>query len=187
MYLSGDLRKGLKIEIDGEPYIIVQFDFVKPGKGQALYKCKLKNMVTGGQFDRTFRSGDKFNEANLEEHEMEYLYSDGTNYCFMNTSTYDQEFISEDQVGESKNFLKENTVCNVLFFKEKPIGITLPIFIDLKIIKADPWAKGDTASGDSKPAELETGYGVLVPTFVEEGETVRIDTRTGEYVERVKE
>ena len=187
MYLSGDLRKGLKIEIDGEPYIIVQFDFVKPGKGQALYKCKLKNMVTGGQFDRTFRSGDKFNEANLEEHEMEYLYSDGTNYCFMNTSTYDQEFISEDQVGEARNFLKENTVCNVLFFKEKPIGITLPIFIDLKIVKADPWAKGDTASGDSKPAELETGYVVLLPPFVEEGETVRIDTRTGEYVERVKE
>jgi len=187
MYLSGDLRKGLKIEIDGEPYIIVQFDFVKPGKGQALYKCKLKNMVTGVQFDRTFRSGDKFNEANLEEHEMEYLYSDGTNYCFMNTSTYDQEFISEDQVGEARNFLKENTVCNVLFFKEKPIGITLPIFIDLKIVKADPWVKGDTASGDSKPAELETGYVVLLPPFVEEGETVRIDTRTGQYVERVKE
>jgi elongation factor P len=187
MYLSGDLRKGLKIEIDGEPYIIVQFDFVKPGKGQALYKCKLKNMVTGVQFDRTFRSGDKFNEANLEEREMEYLYSDGTNYCFMDTSTYDQEFISEDQVGEVRNFLKENTVCNVLFFKEKPIGITLPIFIDLKIVKADPWVKGDTASGDSKPAELETGYVVLLPPFVEEGETVRIDTRTGEYVERVKE
>ena len=187
MYLSGDLRKGLKIEIDGEPYIIVQFDFVKPGKGQALYKCKLKNMVTGVQFDRTFRSGDKFIEANLEEHEMAYLYSDGTNYCFMNTSTYDQEFISEDQVGEARNFLKENTVCNVLFFKEKPIGITLPIFIDLKIVKADPWVKGDTASGDSKPAELETGYVVLLPPFVEEGETVRIDTRTGQYVERVKE
>ena len=110
MYLCGDLRKGLKIEIDGEPYIIVQFDFVKPGKGQALYKCRLKNMVTGAQFDRTFRSGDKFNEANLEEREMAYLYSDGTNYCFMNTSTYDQEFISEDQVGEAKSFLKENTV-----------------------------------------------------------------------------
>jgi elongation factor P len=187
MYLCGDLRKGLKIEIDGEPYIIVQFDFVKPGKGQALYKCRLKNMVTGAQFDRTFRSGDKFNEANLEEREMAYLYSDGTNYCFMNTSTYDQEFISEDQVGEAKSFLKENTVCNVLFFEEKPIGITLPIFIDLKIVKADPWAKGDTASGDSKPAELETGYVVLVPPFVEEGEKVRIDTRTGEYVERVKE
>ena len=187
MYLSGDLRKGLKIELDGEPYIIVQFDFVKPGKGQALYKCKLKNMVTGVQFDRTFRSGDKFNEANLEEREMSYLYSDGTNYCFMNTSTYDQEFISEDQIGEGRNFLKENTVCNVLFFKEKPIGITLPIFIDLRIVKADPWAKGDTASGDSKPAELETGYVVLVPPFVEAGEMVRIDTRTGEYVERVKE
>jgi elongation factor P len=187
MYESGDLRKGLKIQIDEEPYVIVQFSFVKPGKGQALYKCKLKNMVTGAQFDRTFRSGDKFDEANLEEHEMEYLYSDTENYCFMNTSTYEQEFISGDQVGEAKNFLKENTVCNVLFFKNRPIGLSLPNFIDLKIVRADPWVKGDTASGDSKPAELETGYSVQVPPFVEEGEIVRIDTRTGQYVERVKE
>jgi len=187
MYESGDLRKGLKIQIDEEPYVIVQFAFVKPGKGQALYKCKLKNMVTGAQFDRTFRSGDKFDEANLEEHEMEYLYSDSENYCFMNTSTYEQEFVSGDQVGEAKSFLKENTVCNVLFFRNRPIGLSLPNFIDLKIVRADPWVKGDTASGDSKPAELETGYTVQVPPFVEEGEIVRIDTRTGQYVERVKE
>ena len=187
MYESGDLRKGLKIEIDGDPYIIVQFEFVKPGKGQALYKCKLKNMLTGAQFDRTFRSGDKFNEANLEEQEMEYLYSDGENYCFMNTSTYDQEFISQDQVGDARNFLKENTVCNVLIFDEKPIGISLPNFIELKIVQADPWIKGDTASGDSKPAVLETGYTLQVPPFVEEGEIVRVDTRTGAYVERVKQ
>jgi len=186
MYESGDLRKGLKIEIDGEPYIVVQFEFVKPGKGQALYKCKLKNMLTGVQFDKTFRSGDKFNEANLEEREMEYLYSDGSNYCFMNTSTYEQEFIHEGQVGDAKNFLKENTVCNILFFKDRPIGISLPYFVDLKIVKADPWVKGDTASGDSKPAVLQTGYVVQVPPFIEEGETIRIDTRTGQYVERVK-
>jgi len=123
MYESSDLRKGLKIEIDGDPYVVVQFEFVKPGKGQALYKCKLKNMLTGSQFDRTFRSGDKFNEANLEEHEMEYLYSDGEQYCFMNTSTYAQEFLTNDQIGDSIDFLKENTVCNVLFFQGRPIGI----------------------------------------------------------------
>ena len=187
MFESGDLKKGLKIELDGEPYVIVQFEFVKPGKGQALYKCKLKNMLTGAQFDKTFRSSEKFNKANLEEVEMEYLYSDGDQFCFMNTSTYDQEFVSEEQVGESKNFLKENTVCNVLLFEGKPIGISLPYFIDLKIIKADPWAKGDTASGDSKPAKLETGYVLNVPPFIQEGELIRIDTRTGEYVERVKE
>ncbi len=186
MYESGDLKKGLKIAIDGAPYVIVQFQFVKPGKGQALYKCKLKNMLTGNQFDRTFRSGDKVDEANLEEHKMEYLYSEGDSYCFMDTSTYAQEFLTKEQMGESENFLKENTVCNVLFFNEKPIGISLPFFIDLKVIKADPWVKGDTASGSTKPATLETGYVVQVPPFIEEGELVRIDTRTGAYVERVK-
>lgn len=187
MYESGDLRKGLKIEMDGDPYVIVQFEFVKPGKGQALYKCKLKNMLTGAQFDRTFRSSEKFNEANLEEHEMEYLYSDGNSYCFMNTSTYDQEFLTENQITESKDFLKENTVCNILFFKEKPIEVSLPNFVDLKIVEVDPWVKGDTTSGSTKPATLETGYIVQVPPFVEEGEIIRINTRTGEYVERVKE
>ena len=187
MYESGDLRKGLKIEIDGEPYVVSQFQFVKPGKGQALYKCRLKNMLTGAQFDRTFRSGEKFNEANLEEHEMEYLYADGDNYCFMNTSTYSQEFLTSDQVSDAIDLLKENTKCQVLFFDGKPIGLSLPNFIDLKVIKADPWVKGDTASGSTKPATLETGYELQVPPFVEEGEIVRIDTRTGEYTERVKE
>ena len=186
MLESGDLRKGLKLEIDGEPYIIVQFEFVKPGKGQALYKCKLKNMVTGSQFDRTFRSGEKFNAANLEERQVEYLYSDGDGYCFMDSSTYDQHFMSADQLGDAVSLLRENTICNVLFFDGNPIGLTLPNFVELKIVQADPWAKGDTASGDSKPATLETGHVLQVPTFVGEGEIIRIDTRTGAYVERVK-
>lgn len=186
MYDCSNLRKGLKMEIDGEPYVIVQFDFVKPGKGQALYKCKLKNMITGSQFDRTFRSGDKFNEANLEEREMEYLYADGDNFCFMNTSTYEQEFLTQDQVSDSKELLKENTVCNVLFFDEKAIAISMPNFVELKIVKSDPWAKGDTATGDTKPATLETGFEIQVPAFVEEGEVIKVDTRTKEYVERVK-
>jgi elongation factor P len=186
MYESGDLRKGLKIEIDGDPYIITQFDFVKPGKGQALYKCKLKNMVTGTQFERTYRSGEKFNEANLEEHEMEYLYTDAEGHCFMNTSTYNQEFLTSAQVGEAKNFLKENTVCNILFFNGGAIGLTLPNFVDLRITGSEPWAKGDTAAGSTKPVTLETGYVLQVPPFVEEGELIRIDTRTGQYVERVK-
>jgi len=157
MLESGDLRKGLKLEIDGEPFMIVQFAFVKPGKGQALYKCKLKNLLTGVQFDKTFRSGEKFNEASLEEHEMEYLYFDGESYCFMNTSTYEQEFMNSEQIGESKNFLKENTIVNMLFYDMRPIDLTLPNFVELAITHADPWAKGDTASGDSKPATVETG------------------------------
>jgi elongation factor P len=186
MYESGDLKKGLKIEIDGEPHVIVQFEFTKPGKGQALYKCKLKNMITGSQFERTYRSDEKFKEANLEEHEMEYLYSDGESYCFMNNSTYEQEFMNAGQVGDAKFFLKENTVCKVLFFDRRPIGLTLPNFVELRIEQSDPWAKGDTAAGSTKPATLETGFIIQVPPFVEEGERVRIDTRTGAYVERVK-
>ena len=187
MYESGDLKKGLKIEIDGDPYVIVGFEFVKPGKGQALYKCKLKNMISGTQFDKTYRSGEKFKEANLEEVEMEYLYFDGTNYCFMNLSNYEQDFLSAEQLGDAKAFLKENTVCSVLMFEKKALAISLPNFVELRVEQADPWVKGDTASGDSKPAVLETGMTIQVPPFVEEGDKVKIDTRTGQYVERVKE
>jgi elongation factor P len=186
MYDSGDLRKGLKIEIDGDPYEISDFQFVKPGKGQALYKCRLKNMINGSQFDKTYRSGDKFNPADLDEQPMEYLYTDGEEYHFMNTNTYEQETMSAKQLGDNVKFLKENTVCNVLLFKGKPIGLSLPNFIEMRVVKSDPWVKGDTASGSSKPAELETGLIVQVPPFIEEGEKVRIDTRTGQYVERVK-
>ena len=187
MLESGDLKKGVKIEIDGEPYILVQFEFVKPGKGQALYKCKLKNMVTGAQFDRTFRSGEKFKQPDLEEQEMEYLYAEGDQFCFMNMTTYVQEFLTEEQLGEAKDFLKENTVCNILLLEGRPIGISLPIFINLKVEETEPWVKGDTASGDSKPATLETGYVLQVPPFIGKGELLKIDTRTGAYVERVKE
>jgi len=187
MLESGDLKKGVKIEIDGEPYILVQFEFVKPGKGQALYKCKLKNMVTGAQFDRTFRSGEKFKQPDLEEQEMEYLYAEGDQFCFMNMTTYVQEFLTEEQLGDAKDFLKENTICNILLFEGRPIGISLPIFINLKVEETEPWVKGDTASGDSKPATLETGYVLQVPPFIDKGELLKIDTRTGAYVERVKE
>jgi elongation factor P len=186
MLEAGDLKKGVKIEIDGDPYLLVQFEFVKPGKGQALYKCKLKNMITGAQFDRTFRSGEKFKQPDLEEQEMEYLYAEGDQFCFMNMTTYEQEYLSEVQLGDAKDFLKENTVCNILLFEGRPIGISLPIFINLTVEQTDPWVKGDTASGDSKPATLETGYLLQVPPFIEEGELIKIDTRTGAYVERVK-
>jgi elongation factor P len=186
MLECSDLRKGVKMLIDGDPYVITHHDFVKPGKGQALYKCKLKNLITGSQFDRTFRSGDKFEEANLEEHEMEYLYYDGENYCFMNTSNYNQEFLTPDQVGDARNLLKENIRCSVVFFNGLAIGLTLPNFIEFRITKTEPWAKGDTAAGSTKPATVESGYELQVPPFINEGEMIRIDTRTGQYVERVK-
>ena len=183
---SSDLRKGLKVEIDGDPYEITDFQFVKPGKGQALYKCRLKNMISGTQFDKTYRSGEKFNPADLDEQQMEYLYTDGNEYHFMNTSTYEQETVTAGQLGDSVKLLKENIICNVLLFRGRPIGVSLPNFIEMRVVKADPWVKGDTASGSSKPAELETGFVVQVPPFIEEGEKIRIDTRTGQYVERVK-
>jgi elongation factor P len=186
MFEAADLRKGLKIQIDGEPYLIVDFSFVKPGKGQALYKCKLKNLITGSQFDRTYRSGDKFESANLEEHAMEFLYMEGPHYCFMNSSTYEQVVMEEDQVGVARNFLTSNLVVNVLFFGDRPIDISLPIFVDLKVVSAEPGIKGDTASGASKPVTMETGYVIQVPLFIEEGELLRLDTRTGQYVSRIK-
>jgi elongation factor P len=182
---AGDLRKGLKLEIDGEPYLIVDFEFTKPGKGQALYRCRLKNLITGIQFDRTYRSGDRFVEADMEEKEAEYLYKEGKQYHFMVTSTFEQVEMSADQLGDAVNYLTENLKVNMLFFKDRPIGITLPNFVNLKVIRAEPGVKGDTASGATKPVVLETGYEIQVPLFVEEGDVLKIDTRTGTYVERV--
>ncbi|HDM09810.1 MAG: elongation factor P [Deltaproteobacteria bacterium] len=187
MYTASDLRKGLKIQLDGEPYIIIDFEFSKPGKGQALYRCKLKNMMTGVIIDRTYRSGDTFQPADLEERTMQFLYSQENEYCFMDVQTYDQVFLNEDQVGDGKNFLTDNLEVQILFFGDKPIGITLPNFVDLTVTKAEPWAKGDSVAGDTKPVTVETGYVLRVPPFVNEGDRITIDTRTGEYVTRVKD
>jgi elongation factor P len=187
MYLASDLRKGLKYEIDGYPYVIVGFEFKKPGKGQSLYKCKIKNMITGNLYERTYRSGDKFEKADLEEQEMEYLYSDKDEYHFMNTSNYEQIFLTEEQLGDATDLLKDNTVCTILLHNGQPIGVTLPNFVVLRVTMSEPWAKGDTATGSTKPATLETGFEVQVPPFIDEGQLVKIDTRTREYVERASE
>ena len=187
MYTASDLRKGLKIQLDGEPYIIIDFEFSKPGKGQALYRCKLKNMINGIIIDRTYRSGDTFQPADLEERTMQFLYSQENQYCFMDVQTYDQIFLDEEQVGDAKNFLTDNLEVQILFFGDRPIGITLPNFVDLTVIKAEPWAKGDSVAGDTKPVTVETGYVLRVPPFINEGDKITIDTRTGEYVTRVKE
>jgi len=186
MYSSSDLKKGLKIMIDGEPHIITQFDFTKPGKGQALYRCKLRNMITGSLFDRTYRSGESFEPASLEECDMQYLYQDESGYVFMNTRTFEQTTLTEEALGDSKYFLIDNMEVKILMFGERGIGITLPNFVELRVTKSDPWVKGDTAQGNNKPAQVETGYNLQVPSFVDEGELIRIDTRNGEYVTRVK-
>ena len=186
MYNSSDLRKGLKIQIDDEPYLIIDFQFSKPGKGQSLYRCKLRNMITGVIIDRTYRSGDTFEPANLEQRKMQYLYNQDGVFYFMDVETYEQSSLNEDQVGEARNFLIDNLQVEILLFDKRPIGITLPNFVDLTVTRADPWVKGDSVSGDSKPVTVETGYVLRVPPFIEEGTKITVDTRTGEYVTRVK-
>ena len=187
MYNASDLKKGLKIQIDGEPYAVTDFQFSKPGKGQSLYRCRLKNMINGTSFDRTYRSGDTFEPANLEERKMQYLYNQEDEFYFMDLGNYEQTVLTNEQVGDAKNYLIDNLEVDILFFDITPIGITVPNFVDLTVTQADPWVKGDTSSGDSKPVTLETGYTLRVPPFIEEGIKITIDTRTGEYVTRVKE
>jgi len=187
MYSASDLRKGLKIQIEGEPYIVVDFQFSKPGKGQALYRTRLRNMITGNQFDRTFRSNDKFEKAPLEERTMQYLYSQGEEFHFMDTKNYEQIVIMREQMGDDVNFLIDNMEVQILLFNNNPIGVTLPNFVNLTVTKADPWAKGDTSGSDSKPVTVETGFVLQVPPFIEEGDKIQIDTRTGYYMTRVKE
>jgi elongation factor P len=187
MYNCSDLKKGLKILIDDEPHVIVGFDFTKPGKGQSLYKCKLRNMVTSSLFDRTYRSGESFVPANLIESDMQFLYQDDSGYVFMDQKNYEQIVLTEEVLGDDKYFLVDNMEVKVLMFGERGIGLTLPIFVNLRVTISDPWVKGDTATGNNKPATVETGYTLQVPAFVDEGTLIQIDTRTGDYVTRVKE
>lgn len=188
MYSASDLRKGLKVQLDGEPYIITDFDFSKPGKGQALYRTKMRNMITGNQFTQTYRSNDKFEKPDLEERTMQFLYSQGDEFHFMDTSSYEQIFLTREQLGDNLNFLMDNMEVQVLFFGgERPIDITLPIFVNLVVTRADPWLKGDTSGTDTKPVTVETGYKLQVPPFVVEGDMIQIDTRSGGYMTRVKE
>ena len=186
MYSTGDFKKGLKIEIDGTPYIIVEFLHVKPGKGGAFVRTKLKNLVTGKVLDQTFRSGEKVKRPDLVEREMQYLYRDGENFHLMDNQTFEQLALTEEQLGEATLFLIENLNVNVLFFNQQPVAVDLPNFVELEVAQTEPGVKGDTASGGSKPATLESGAVIQVPLFINEGERVKVDTRTGTYIERAK-
>ncbi|MCZ6660275.1 MAG: elongation factor P [bacterium] len=184
MIPTSQFRNGLKVELDGEPFVIVEFQHVKPGKGGAFVRTRLKSLKSGLVQDRTFRSGEKLQRPDLEERKMQFLYQDDGQWHFMDTATYEQIFLTADHLGREKNYLQENVVISALFHKGQPIGVQLPIFVDLTITKTDPGFRGDTATGATKPATLETGFVVQVPLFLNEGERVRIDTRTGEYNER---
>ena len=186
MYSTQDFRKNLKIEIDGEPFVIVECQHVKPGKGVAFVKTKYKSLITGRVLENNFRSGDTVGKPDLEIREMEYLYKEDDKYVFMDQSNYEQVHIDESNISDVVGFLKDNIEVEVLFRRGKPISIELPTFVILKIVKSDPGVKGDTATGCTKPATLETGAEIAVPLYLEEGEYVKVDTRTGEFVERAK-
>ncbi len=186
MYSTSDIRKGLKLEIDGDPYTVVDFQFVKPGKGNAFTRCKIKNMITGAVLERTWRSGEKLTPAPMDERRMMYLYSDEEGYHFMDQESYEQLALSPGMVGEDSDFLLENTEVEVLLFNTRPVSLSLPNFVELEVVETDPGVKGDTVTGGRKPATMSTGAVIQVPLFIERGEKLKIDTRSGEYVERVK-
>jgi len=183
---TAEFRKGLRVLLEDEPFVIVEFQHVKPGKGGAFVRTRLKSLISGNVLDRTFRSGDKVELPELEEKEMQFLYREQDKYYFMDINTYDQMFIDEEHLGDAKNYLKEGLIIKALIYKNKTIGVDIQNFVDLLIVSTEPGIKGDTAQNATKPAVLETGYTIQVPLFVEEGDYVKIDTRTGQYIERVK-
>ena len=185
MYSTSDFRRGLKIEFEGYPCVILEFLHVKPGKGGAFVRTKLKNLMTGAVVDHTFRSGEKVGVPDLVEKEMQFMYEMEEDYYFMDTSSYEQIFLNGDHVGDARKFLKEGMLLKIQFYRGDPIGVEAPIFVELKIEKTDPGLKGDTVSGGTKPAELESGTVIQVPLFLNEGDVIKVDTRTGEYIERV--
>jgi elongation factor P len=180
-----EFRKGLKIEIEGVPFEIIEFQHVKPGKGSAFVRTRIKNLLNNNVLDRTFKSGDKVGKPDIEEREMQYLYAQGDEYYFMDNRSYEQTFVTAEILGEAKNFLKENISGSILFYNGKALGVSLPNTVDLKVVKCDPGVRGDTVSGAQKPATLETGYVVNVPLFINEGDMLRVDTRNGAYLTRV--
>ena len=186
MISTADFKRGRKIQYKGAPCEIVEFQHAKMGRGGALVKTKLRNLFTGAILDDTFRSGEKFEPANLEEKKMEYLYEQDGMHYFMDNETYEQITLTQEQFAEASKWTRDNTVVTVLYFKGEPVSIDPPMFVELEVAETDPGFKGDTASGGTKPATLETGTTVKVPFHINVGDKLKIDTRTGEYIERVK-
>ncbi len=184
-YKTNDFRKGLKVQIDGEPYQMIEMNFVKPGKGNALYKCKLRNLVRGTVLDRTYKGGDELEAADVEDISVQYLYKQADTFVFMHTETFEQYELSADQVGDAWKFLKDGMNCSMVLFNGNPLTFEPPIHVELEITQCEPGAKGDTATNVTKPAIVETGAEIIVPGFMKEGNVIKVDTRSGDYVERV--
>ncbi|MBQ6999215.1 MAG: elongation factor P [Clostridia bacterium] len=185
MITAGDFRNGVTFELEGNVFQIVEFQHVKPGKGAAFVRTKLKNVITGAVVERTFRPTEKMPKAHIDRRDYEYLYSDGDLFYFMDTETYEQMPLSEEQLGDSLKFVKENMVVKVLSYKGSVFGIEPPTFVELEVTATEPGFKGDTSTGAVKPATLETGATINVPLFIDQNDIIRVDTRTGEYMERV--
>lgn len=186
VYKTSDFRKGLKIQIDGEPYVMVEMNFVKPGKGNAFYKCRMKNLIRGTTLDRTYKGGDSLESADVEEIDCQFLYRQGDTFVFMDNTDYEQYELSADQVDDNWKYLKEGLVCAIVLYNNNPITITPPNHITLKVDFCDPGAKGDTATNVTKPVKMENGAEFNAPIFINMGDMLKIDTRTGQYVERVR-
>lgn len=184
MYSTADFKKGLKLLIDGQPYSVVDFQHVKPGKGNQFTRTKLKNMISGSNLEKTYKSGEKFEVPDVMNRECNYLYKDDTGYTFMDKENYEQYIMTPDEVGESVNYLTENLEVTILFFNNKAIGVDVPTSVYLVVTQTDPGMRGNTVTGATKPAILETGLQVHVPLHISEGDRLKIDSRTGEYVER---
>ena len=184
-YKTSDFKKGLKVQIDGEPYLMTEMNFVKPGKGNALYKCKLRNLLRGTMLDRTYKGGDELEAADIMEISTQFLYKQGETYVFMNDETFEQYELTAEQVDDSWKYLKDGMKCDILLFNNNPITLTPPAHVELLVTQCEPGAKGDTATNVTKPATTETGAEFTVPGFIKEGNVIKVDTRTGEYVERV--
>lgn len=185
MISTGELRKGATIELDGKLLAIMEYHHIKMGRGSAQVRIKLRDVRTGAITEQTFQAGTKFTRARVERRQMQYLYRDDQFYTFMNTETFDQIPVSVDKVGDADRFLKENDICELVLFGDEVIGVELPITVELQVVETDPGVKGDTAQGGTKPAKLETGLMVNVPLFIDEGTVVKVNTDSGEYVERV--
>ncbi len=184
-YKTSDFRKGLKVTINNEPWLIVEMNFRKPGKGNALYECRLKNLIRGTTLDRVYKGGDTLEAADVEEVEVQYLYKQQDTFFFMDNQNFEQYEIAADKVEDAWKFLKEGTACTMMLFNAIPISITPPPHVSLKVEYCEPGARGDTATNVTKPVKLETGAEILAPLFINIGNVLKIDTRTGEYIERV--
>ena len=184
MISTADFRNGLVVEMENDLMEIVEFQHVKPGKGPAFVRTKVRNMRTGSLYEKTFRGGEPVTQIRIDEKQMQYLYREGDHYTFMDTANYEQTIIDRESLGDSANWLQENCTCSVLFWNGRTIGVSLPNFVILRVTKCEPGFRGDTATGATKPATLESGANLNVPLFVNEGDAIRIDTRSGTYVER---